>query len=132
MNPTDTPDTCGIGIRGVAAAIDSIAWFGLLFVAVYAVALPTGQLNVTATGLGTAYQTILEWRFGRTVGKYLVKIRVAKGDSSPVSLRAALVRNVVRLVDWVPLFYLVGILAMVVSDRDRRLGDRLGNTVVVR
>jgi uncharacterized RDD family membrane protein YckC len=151
MDGTDSPDVCGVGIRGVAIAIDSVAWFALLFVAVYAVALPTGQVDVTATGvdaqltgtygtasfllwlgLGTAYHALLEWRFGRTVGKYLVQIRVTGGDGSPPSLRAALVRNLVRLVDWFPLFYVVGVLAMVVSDRDRRLGDRVGDTLVVR
>jgi uncharacterized RDD family membrane protein YckC len=151
MNETGTFDECGVGIRGVAMTIDGIAWFGLLFVAVYAVALPTGQVNATASGLdaeltgaygtasfvlwlglGTAYHTLFEWRFGRTVGKYLVSIRVASADGSPPSLRAALVRNLVRFVDWFPVFYLVGIVAMVVSDRDRRLGDRVGDTLVVR
>jgi len=151
MDETETTEECGVGIRGVAATIDGIAWFGLLFVAVYAVALPTGQLNATANGLdaeltgtygtaafvlwlglGTAYHTLLEWRFGHTIGKYLVSIRVTSGDGTPPSLRAALTRNLVRFVDWLPLFYLVGIVAMVVSERDRRLGDRVGDTVVVR
>lgn len=151
MNGTETFEECGVGIRGVAAVIDGFAWFALLFVAVYAVALPTGQLEVTASGLdaeltgvygtasfilwlgsGIAYHTVLEWRYGRTFGKYLVKIRVASGDGSPPSLRAAVVRNLLRPVDWLPLCYLVGIVATVASDRHRRLGDRLGDTVVVR
>jgi uncharacterized RDD family membrane protein YckC len=151
MDETETPDACGVGIRGVAMTIDSVAWFGLLFVAVYAVALPTGQVAVTASGadaeltgvygtaafvlwlgLGTAYHTLLEWRFGHTVGKYLVQIRVTSSDGSSPSLRGALVRNLVRFVDWFPLLYVVGIVAMVLSDRDRRLGDRVGDTLVVR
>jgi uncharacterized RDD family membrane protein YckC len=151
MQDTSDVERCGLGIRGVAMAIDSVVWFVLLFVAVYLIAIPTGQLETTQNGVdaeleGTAgalglalwlalsigYHTVSEWRFGATVGKSLVKIRVASEDGSPATLRAALVRNVARLVDWLPLFYLVGIVALVVSDGHRRLGDRWADTVVVR
>jgi len=151
MEDTDTSETCGVGIRGVAMAIDTIVWFALLFVAVYAVAVVTGELVVTETGLdaqltgtpgtvafvlwlalGLGYHTLLEWRFGKTVGKRLVQIRVQGADGTPPSLGASLVRNVLRLVDWLPMLYVVGIVAVALSDEHRRLGDRLGDTVVVR
>lgn len=147
----DSSDQCGLGIRGVAMAIDSVIWFGLLFVAVYAVAAITGQIETVANGtnadlkggpaaaalalwfgLGISYHTLCEWRFGRTIGKTLVRIRVESEDGMPLSLRASLVRNLVRLVDWLPFGYGVGILTLIVSSQPRRLGDRLGGTVVVR
>ena len=151
MEDTETSETCGVGIRGVAMAIDAVVWFALLFVAVYAVAVATGELVVTETGLdaqltgapgtaafvlwlllGIGYHTVLEWRFGKTVGKRLVQIRVQGADGTPPSLGASLVRNLLRLVDWLPMLYPVGIVAVVLSDEHRRLGDRLGDTVVVR
>jgi len=147
----DTQTECGVGIRGVAIAIDSGIWFGLLFAAIYPIAALTGDVQTTATGtdadltgapataalllwlgLGLGYHTLFEWRSGKTLGKYLVGIRAASDDGSPLTLRSSAVRNVSRLLDVLPFFYLVGIVALSLSDRRKRLGDRLGDTVVVR
>ncbi|WP_158855389.1 RDD family protein [Halorhabdus sp. CUG00001] len=142
---------CGVGIRGVAMAIDSIVWIALFMGAVSAVGLLTGELQTTSEGIethleggpalgGTAlwlglsilYHTLLEWRWGKTLGKYLVAISVTRPDGSLPSLRGSLARNVLRLIDWLPFLYLVGIVTIAVSETDRRLGDRVGKTIVVR
>jgi uncharacterized RDD family membrane protein YckC len=148
---TDAPERCGLGIRGVAMTIDSVVWFALFFVATFPVAAATGQLETTASGanaslegvpgtaafvlwlaLGLGYHTLFEWQFGKTLGKYLVGIRAANEDGSALSLRSSLIRNVARLVDFLPAFYVVGIVALVLSDEHERLGDRFAGTVVVR
>lgn len=148
---TDTPKRCGLGIRGVAIAIDSVVWFAFFFVAVPLVAAVTGQLELITSGvqanlegtpavvafllwlaLGIGYHTLFEWRYGKTLGKYLVGIRAVNEDGSALSLRSALVRNVARLVDFFPLYYVVGIVALLLSDEDKRLGDRWAGTIVVR
>lgn len=142
---------CGVGIRGVAMAIDSFAWFVLFLVSGLLVGVPSGQTEVTASGVDTdlegtlaavslvlwlglavGYHALLEWRYGKTIGKYLVGIRVVAADGAAPSLRASVVRNVLRLVDWLPGFYLVGIAALLASERKRRLGDRVAETAVVR
>ncbi|QLH80628.1 RDD family protein [Halosimplex pelagicum] len=147
----DSFERCGPGIRGVAMAIDAVVWFALLFVAIYPIAALTGDITTTSEGvdaslsgtpglvafvlwfaLALGYHTLAEWRYGRTIGKALVKIRVTGGDGSPPSLRAAAVRNVLRLVDWLPAFYVVGILAVFASGESRRIGDRVAGTAVVR
>lgn len=131
--------------------IDSFVWLAFSFVAAFSVAAVTGQIEATADGyhadlegspagvalllwlgLSIGYHTLAEWRFGKTVGKYLVDIQVANDDGSPVSLRSSLVRNSLRLIDWLPAFYLVGIVLLVASEQNKRLGDRWGGTVVVR
>ncbi|MFB6147233.1 MAG: RDD family protein [Halobacteriaceae archaeon] len=148
---TDMSDRCGLGIRGVAMTIDSAVWFVLFFAATLPVAVATGQLETTASGanadlegaagsaafilwlvLGLGYHTIAEWRFGKTIGKYLVGIRAVNGDGSPLSLRASAIRNGLRLVDFLPLFYVVGIVGLLISDGNQRLGDWVGGTAVVR
>ncbi|WP_136688556.1 RDD family protein [Halorhabdus amylolytica] len=148
---TSTHDRCGVGIRGVAMAIDSIVWIALFMVAVSAVGVVSGDLQTTSEGIETNleggpaaaglalwlavsifYHTLLEWRWGKTLGKYLVSIKVTRPDGSTPSFLGSLVRNLLRLVDWLPLFYLVGIVTIAVSKTDRRLGDRVGNTIVVR
>jgi uncharacterized RDD family membrane protein YckC len=151
MEDRNGAEYCGVGIRGVSMTIDSVVWFVLLFVAVYAVAAVTGQIETVANGtdatleggpaaaalalwlgLAIGYHTVCEWRSGRTIGKALVRIRVESGDGTSLSLRSSLLRNLVRLVDWPPFAYIVGIVALVSSDQPRRLGDRLAATAVVR
>lgn len=148
---SNTHDRCGVGIRGVAMAIDSIVWIALFMIAVSAVGLATGELQTTSEGIETnleggpaaaglalwlavsiLYHTLLEWQWGKTLGKYLVSIKVTRPDGSSPSFLGSLLRNVLRLIDWLPVFYLVGIVTIAVSKTDRRLGDRVGNTVVVR
>lgn len=147
----DRSRECGLGVRGVAIAIDSVVWFGLFLVTTPLVGLATGNLETTANGidsqlqgtsgliglaawLGAAigYHTVFEWLTGKTLGKYLVGIRVTNSDGSSLSLWRSVVRNVLRLVDWLPVFYVVGIIAVFSSGRNRRVGDLLGRTVVVR
>lgn len=151
MNDDNDSKRCGVGIRGVAMAIDSVVWFALFFVATMAVAVPTGELQSTADGvnaelegtlgtiafltwlaLGIGYHTVLEWRSGKTLGKYLVGIRAVEGDGASLSLWSSLVRNLLRVIDWLPLFYVLGIVLLVASDDRERLGDRLAGTAVVR
>lgn len=151
MTELDSADRCGLGIRGVAMTIDSFVWFGLFFVATFAVAVPAGELQSTADGvdaqlegtlgtvaflawlgLGIGYHTVLEWRSGKTIGKYLVGIRAVEDDGSSLSLWSSLVRNLLRIVDWLPMFYGLAIVLVAVSDDNERLGDRLGGTAVVR
>jgi len=150
MAETDVEE-CGVGIRGVALAVDSVVWFAFLFVAVYAVGFVTGDVQVTGASadaelsglaaqvafllwlvLSIEYHVLLEYRYGQTIGKYLVAIRVVAADGGDLSLRSATVRNALRVVDVLPVFYLVGIVSVVASDRKQRLGDRVADTVVVR
>lgn len=151
MADGDGVDRCGVGIRGVAMGIDTAVWFAFFLIAGTAVGALTGQLERTADGLnadltggpalasmilwlalGIGYHTVLEWRYGQTIGKRLVAIRVRGEDGDSISLRASALRNTVRLVDWLPLFYVVGILTILISEKQRRLGDRVGGTTVVR
>jgi uncharacterized RDD family membrane protein YckC len=151
MNDSSDMKRCGVGIRGVAMAIDSVVWFVLFLVAVTAVGAVTGQVETTSEGVNTdltglpalvglglwfvlslGYHTLLEWRWGKTIGKALVAIRVVGDDGTPVTLRASAYRNVLRLIDWLPMFYIMGIVVIVLSGENRRLGDRLAATAVVR
>jgi uncharacterized RDD family membrane protein YckC len=61
----------------------------------------------------------------------MVGIRVVGEDGEHVTFGAALVRNLLRLVDAL-FFYLVGFLFALTSTRDQRLGDRAAHTIVVR
>ncbi|MBW3666547.1 MAG: RDD family protein, partial [Actinobacteria bacterium] len=79
-----------------------------------------------------AYFIVLEATVGATFGKLALGQRVVMEDGSPVDWRASTIRNVLRVVDVLPLFYLVGAILVWNSDRRQRLGDRVAGTVVVR
>ena len=68
---------------------------------------------------------------GQSPGKRLVGIRVIRSDGTPVTLSEVLIRNLVRVVDFLPSFYGVGVVAMFVDERARRLGDMAAGTLVI-
>lgn len=82
--------------------------------------------------LYSGYYAIFEmvWN-GQTPGKRYAKIRVIRGDGRPVSAYESIVRNVVRIVDFMPGFYGVGLVSMMISRENKRLGDFAAGTVVV-
>jgi uncharacterized RDD family membrane protein YckC len=70
------------------------------------------------------------WR-GQTPGKKTLGISVINDDLTPVTLGPSLVRNLLRVVDFLPLFYLTGLVTMVMNPRFQRLGDIAAGTLVI-
>ncbi len=70
---------------------------------------------------------------GQTIGKRLVGIRVRSDDGTPASTRGVAIRTILRIIDVLPLLYLVGFVAMMATGvRRQRLGDLAGRTIVTR
>lgn len=69
---------------------------------------------------------------GRTPGKALLGLRVVRDGGLPLDLTSSLLRNLLRIVDYLPANYLTGFIAMLVSAEGKRLGDLAAGTVVVR
>lgn len=68
---------------------------------------------------------------GRTPGKWLTRLRVISIDGRPLSFFASVVRNLVRIVDLLPSGYLIGMVFMLVTKREQRLGDLAAGTIVI-
>jgi uncharacterized RDD family membrane protein YckC len=68
---------------------------------------------------------------GKTPGKHLAGIRVIKRDGTRISLLDALLRNVMRIADMLPMGYLVGLCVIFFDKQNRRVGDLLADTIVV-
>lgn len=79
-------------------------------------------------GYHVAFET---WGRGQTPGKRIFRLRVIKDDGSPVGFLDAVVRNLVRVVDILPSSYAVGVVAIFLSKRHKRLGDMAAGTLVV-
>ena len=69
---------------------------------------------------------------GRTPGKRAGGLRVVMEGGEPVGLRASTVRNLVRLIEGPPLFYVPAIVAILATRRNQRLGDLAAGTLVIR
>lgn len=78
------------------------------------------------------YGIALETWKGQTVGKMILGIIVVKENGEPCDFFAALLRNVLRIIDNLPSFYLLGFIVMAITEKRQRLGDRLAGTVVVK
>ncbi len=82
--------------------------------------------------LESFYPVYFELRHqGQTPGKKLMAIYVAQLDASPVTLSTSIVRNLLRTVDFLPIFYGFGLGSMLLNKRFQRLGDLAANTVVL-
>jgi uncharacterized RDD family membrane protein YckC len=69
---------------------------------------------------------------GQSPGKRWVGLRVIRADGTPITLAESTIRNLVRLVDFLPAYYGVGVVTMFVNAQSRRLGDLAAGTLVVR
>jgi uncharacterized RDD family membrane protein YckC len=88
-------------------------------------------LSFVAVYVGYFVLCELLWS-GRSIGKRLTGLRVMRMNGAPEGFWSILLRNVARLVDWLPSFYLVGVISILASTNNQRLGDMLAGTVVVR
>lgn len=79
------------------------------------------------------YGIALEWRWrGETIGKRVLRIRVVDRHGLHLSREQIVLRNLLRAIDQLPLFHLVGAVTAWLSPLAQRLGDIGANTVMVR
>jgi uncharacterized RDD family membrane protein YckC len=129
----------GVGSRFSAALIDFLIQIALLIALAVAFFLTDafgGWGDALFTVLGflvfAGYDVLFEvFASGRTPGKRLNGIRVVRLDGSPVRFLTSATRNVLRLID-IQFLYLVGIVCILVTSRNQRLGDLAAGTLIVR
>jgi uncharacterized RDD family membrane protein YckC len=79
------------------------------------------------------YGMMCEWFWrGQTVGKRVLRLRVVDARGLRLQFNQVALRNLIRVLDALPAFYLVGGTASLLSPRAQRLGDLVANTIVVR
>lgn len=137
-------DLAAAGNRGFAAMVDfgiaSLIFVGAQFLgnagtdrfgARFATWL--GVFILLTLLLAWSYFVLLEWLWqGQTIGKRMFGLRVIRDDGAPAGFIAVLIRNLLRMVDFLPAFYGLGLVMVIVSSRAQRLGDMAAGTYVVR
>ena len=148
-------DLAGLGSRGLARLLDSLIQGVVIFAIIFAFGLGAAMLSNVARRWFDADGSIvaivgvalilllmfvvtfgydiffeLAWN-GQTPGKRAAGIRVLTTRGEPVTLVHVLVRNLVRLVDFLPSSYIAGIVCILLTRRSQRLGDLAAGTIVV-
>jgi membrane protease YdiL (CAAX protease family)/uncharacterized RDD family membrane protein YckC len=125
-----------LGQRSLAALIDNLAW--LIVISQIAANIPASVYDDEPVVVGVVFLALLsawfnyfwfaEWKWGKTIGKAVVGIRVTSEEGGRPGFGPTTIRNVLRLVD----VLVIGPVLIADTPRRQRLGDRLAHTVVVR
>jgi uncharacterized RDD family membrane protein YckC len=133
----------GLGTRGIAQILDLLIVTGLLvavfFFAAAAAAATRSDIVGTLIDLFGAFIVILGYFWvseaifsGQTLGKRALRLRVVGDRGEPLTWVQAGIRNVIRIVDFLPYGYGVGVVVLFANGRGKRLGDLAAGTIVVK
>jgi hypothetical protein len=117
----------------------AISWLHLRHHTLYdhAVDIITGSMLAAISILGFivfwGYYLFFELRWsGQTPGKRQLGLRVIKTGGYPVDAYSVIIRNLLRVLDFLPFLYFVGIISILFSKEYQRLGDIVAGTVVIK
>jgi uncharacterized RDD family membrane protein YckC len=131
----------GLMSRLLALAIDRIiSGFIFMLLAIIATAFAFVAEGAGALVFFVGY-FLLDWGYmaffeliwsGQTVGKRAIGLRVIQESGVRVGFYQSILRNLLRPIDSLPVFYLVGAAFALFSKSQQRLGDMVAGTIVVR
>jgi len=140
----------GLGSRFVSTLLDTLLIVLLQIVVIVVMALIidvldrsvfADQLSAWIIAIFGLILSIFYWGYyvffemlwnGQSPGKRWVGLRVIRTDGTPITLSESFIRNLVRIVDFLPAAYGVGIITMFIDKQSRRLGDLAASTLVVQ
>ncbi len=143
-------ELAGLGSRFLAVVVDGLAQIAILLAALVALGLASSALArfvpsknasawLLAFGIAGVFVIFIGWFIvfeiwwsGRTPGKRALGIRVVRDGGFPIDPGAAVIRNLVRLVELVFGAYALSAASALISKENKRLGDFAAGTIVVR
>ena len=126
----------GLGSRFIAQTIDLL----IKITAIILVGIALSVLGLTGVAIMIpafalilyAYDVVFEtFSNGRTPGKRAAKLRVVRVGGEPVDFMSSAIRNVLRLVDGLPTSYVPGMISILATKKNQRLGDLAAGTIVI-
>ena len=137
----------GIGSRFLASLLDTLLILLLQIVVILVFVLVLSAFDLLGETIAAWVYAVLGivgsiffWGYyiffemlwnGQTPGKRWVGLRVIRTDGTPITLSESFIRNLTRLVDFLPAMYGIGIISMFLDKQSRRLGDLAAGTLVV-
>ena len=149
MNPAfdtiltaETPEGIAISIRPAGFAVRATAFLidaaiRMVFLLICSTALAAG--GKFGRGVLLIFLFVLNWLYpvifeltaaAATPGKRIMGLVVLMANGLPITPAGCLIRNLLRVVDALPLFYAFGIVCILLRNDSRRIGDLAGGTVV--
>jgi uncharacterized RDD family membrane protein YckC len=133
----------GLGTRAIAQVIDLLI-VGLIEVAVVFFGIAAGTVSNSGTVLwliiivfsfinvfGYFWVSESLWS-GQTLGKKAFRLRAVGDRGEPLTFMQAGIRNIVRIIDFLPYGYGVGMIVLFANGKGKRLGDIAAGTIVVK
>ena len=139
----ETPEGVSLSLRVAGPIPRAVAWLidQIIRMVMYSVlGMTISLMGQAGTGPLMVIIFLLEWfypvlfevlRRGQTPGKQVMRLAVVHEDGRPVGLESSVIRNLLRVADFLPRAYLFGLTSMVASRDFKRLGDHAARTVVV-
>lgn len=139
-----TPEGVALHLRAAGPVPRALAWLidlaarAVLYAALFRALVGLfGEAGYAVLALAVFvmtwfYQVLFEVLMqGRTPGKWALGLRVVAADGAPVGWMASFTRNLLRVVDALPVGYAAGLVACLFDPWGRRLGDMVAGTLVV-
>ena len=139
----NTPEGINLSLSPAGPMPRMLAWLvdSLIRILIYIITfIVLALLGSTGTGIALIITFVVEWFYpvyfelfknGQTPGKKSFNLYVVQDNGSPVTPSASMIRNLLRFVDFLPLFYGFGLASMLLNKRFQRLGDLVAGTVVL-
>ncbi len=117
----------------IRSVVYAVIWAGATF-------LMASSMSKLTIGMLSIITFLIEWFFpvyfemttdGQTPGKKTLGLRVVHIDGTPINLSSSIIRNFLRVADFLPFLWLMGLFVMSAHPRFQRLGDLAAGTVVV-
>lgn len=139
----------GLGSRAIAYIIDNlIMTFINIFLIIIAVVLFAASPDLGAMIEANSYIVailliglfLINWGYfivlefywgGKTIGKKIMGIRVIQENGHSLTFLSSLIRNLLRIIDQLPAYNLLGIIMIYFNSKKKRVGDLLAGTIVV-
>lgn len=132
----------GVGTRAIAQLLDLLilggVLLGILFAAIAigqagfrTVAFLFGLIGAFVVVFGYFWTSEAFWS-GQTLGKRVFRLRAVGDRGEPMTFVQAGIRNIVRIIDFLPYAYGVGIVVLFINGKGKRLGDLAAGTIVVK
>ena len=133
----------GLGTRGIAQVLDLLIVAGILLATLFFAGAAGTLLQSEAVGwliviigsfvvlFGYFWTSEALWS-GQTLGKRAFRLRVVGDRGEPLTFAQAGIRNVIRIIDFLPYAYGLGLVVLFINGKGKRLGDLAAGTVVVK
>ena len=149
LQSVELADGVEIQLRVAGPAVRSTAWLLDLLVFLLALVLlelafyyilektigwdmTQGLMMLVMFAMNWFYNVVFEASSrGCTPGQKWMKLRVISLSGGPVTISQAILRNFLRVIDFMPFLYLTGFLSCLFTKRFQRLGDLVAGTVMV-